>query len=115
MARNSKNWKPELRALRGQWVHKETGPSRPANAGSTQSPCTTLTWAQTAAKLVLEPNFGADLEDSAYGRKRQTLMGQRGGHQRAAPFSSTPVADPVAKLLRLAIRTGLTANDLKAI
>src|SRR5215203_4338663 len=28
---------------------------------------------------------------------------------------ATPVADPVAKLLRLAIRTGLTANDLKAI
>jgi hypothetical protein len=28
---------------------------------------------------------------------------------------ATPVADPVAKLLRLAIRTGLTASDLKAI
>jgi len=28
---------------------------------------------------------------------------------------TSPVADPVAKLLRLAIRTGLTANDLKAI
>ena len=28
---------------------------------------------------------------------------------------SSPVADPVAKLLRLAIRTGLTAKDLKAI
>ena len=28
---------------------------------------------------------------------------------------ATPVADPVAKLLRLAIRTGLTGNDLKAI
>ena len=28
---------------------------------------------------------------------------------------ASPVADPVAKLLRLAIRTGLTANDLKAI
>ncbi len=28
---------------------------------------------------------------------------------------SSPVADPVAKLLRLAIRIGLTANDLKAI
>jgi len=27
----------------------------------------------------------------------------------------SPVADPVAKLLRLAIRTGLRANDLKAI
>ena len=28
---------------------------------------------------------------------------------------AAPVADPVAKLLRLAIRTGLTANDLKTI
>jgi hypothetical protein len=28
---------------------------------------------------------------------------------------SSPVADPVAKLLRLAIRIGLSANDLKAI
>jgi hypothetical protein len=28
---------------------------------------------------------------------------------------TSPVADPVAKLLRLAIRIGLTANDLKAI
>ena len=28
---------------------------------------------------------------------------------------TSPVADPVAKLLRLAIKTGLTANDLKAI
>ena len=28
---------------------------------------------------------------------------------------ASPVADPVAKLLRLAIRTGLTANDLEAI
>ena len=28
---------------------------------------------------------------------------------------ATPVADPVAKLLRLAIRTGLSANDLQAI
>ena len=28
---------------------------------------------------------------------------------------ATPIADPVAKLLRLAIRIGLTANDLKAI
>ena len=28
---------------------------------------------------------------------------------------SSPVADPVAKLLRLAIRIGLTANDLRAI
>ena len=28
---------------------------------------------------------------------------------------TSPVADPVAKLLRLAIRTGLSANDLKAI
>jgi hypothetical protein len=28
---------------------------------------------------------------------------------------ATPVADPVAKLLRLAVRTGLTARDLKAI
>ena len=28
---------------------------------------------------------------------------------------TSPVTDPVAKLLRLAIRTGLTANDLKAI
>ena len=27
----------------------------------------------------------------------------------------SPVADPVAKLLRLTIRIGLTANDLKAI
>jgi hypothetical protein len=27
----------------------------------------------------------------------------------------SPVADPVAKLLRLAIRIGLTTNDLKAI
>ena len=28
---------------------------------------------------------------------------------------TSPVADPVAKLLRLAIRIGLCANDLKAI
>lgn len=28
---------------------------------------------------------------------------------------TSPVADPVAKLLRLAIRAGLRANDLKAI
>jgi hypothetical protein len=28
---------------------------------------------------------------------------------------TSPVADPVAKLLRLAIRIGLSANDLKAI
>ena len=28
---------------------------------------------------------------------------------------TSPVADPVAKLLRLAIRTGLSANDLQAI
>ena len=28
---------------------------------------------------------------------------------------SSPVADPVAKLLRLAIRIGLSADDLKAI
>ena len=28
---------------------------------------------------------------------------------------ATAVADPVAKLLRLAIRIGLTANDLKTI
>jgi hypothetical protein len=28
---------------------------------------------------------------------------------------TSPVADPVAKLLRLAIRTGLSASDLKAI
>jgi hypothetical protein len=28
---------------------------------------------------------------------------------------TSPVADPVAKLLRLAIRIGLTADDLKAI
>ena len=28
---------------------------------------------------------------------------------------ASPVADPVAKLLRLAIRTGLTAHDLKSI
>jgi len=28
---------------------------------------------------------------------------------------TSPVADPVAKLLRLAIRIGLNANDLKAI
>jgi hypothetical protein len=28
---------------------------------------------------------------------------------------ASPVADPVAKLLRLAIRTGLSASDLKAI
>src|SRR4051812_39326642 len=28
---------------------------------------------------------------------------------------ASPVADPVAKLLRLAIRTGLTADDLKVI
>ena len=28
---------------------------------------------------------------------------------------ATPIADPVAKLLRLAIRIGLTANDLKDI
>ena len=28
---------------------------------------------------------------------------------------TSPVADPVAKLLRLAIRIGITANDLKAI
>ena len=28
---------------------------------------------------------------------------------------TSPVADPVAKPLRLAIRIGLTANDLKAI
>ena len=27
----------------------------------------------------------------------------------------SPVADPVAKILRLAIQTGLTANDLKAV
>ena len=29
--------------------------------------------------------------------------------------ASSPVADPVAKLLRLAIRIGLSADDLKAI
>jgi hypothetical protein len=34
--------------------------------------------------------------------------------QRCANGTS-PVADPVAKLLRLAIRAGLRANDLKAI
>jgi hypothetical protein len=28
---------------------------------------------------------------------------------------TSPVADPVAKLLRLAIRIGLSANDLKAV
>jgi len=28
---------------------------------------------------------------------------------------ASPIAEPVAKLLRLAIRTGLTAEDLKAI
>jgi hypothetical protein len=38
-------------------------------------------------------------------------------HRQSQRYASgaSPVADPVAKLLRLAIRTGLSANDLKAI
>ena len=38
-------------------------------------------------------------------------------HRQSQRYASgtSPVADPVAKLLRLAIRIGLGANDLKAI
>jgi hypothetical protein len=36
-------------------------------------------------------------------------------HSQRYANGATPVADPVAKLLRLAIRTGLTADDLKDI
>jgi hypothetical protein len=36
-------------------------------------------------------------------------------HSQRYANGAAPVADPVAKLLRLAIRTGLTADDLKTI
>jgi hypothetical protein len=71
-----------------------------------KKPCEEMTTAEYRAAL---DTLGLSIVGSA-----EHLGLSRRQSQRYAN-GATPIADPVAKLLRLAIRTGLTAKDLKVI
>jgi hypothetical protein len=77
-----------------------------AKARHQKKPCEEMTTEEYRAAL---DKLGLSIAGSA-----EHLGLSRRQSQRYANGTS-PVADPVAKLLRLAIRTGLTADDLKTI